>query len=75
MFVAIPCAGHNLNLAVQHVPELRTALGRGKKVVKHFCNSQLDNKEHKVKQKQFNMPFHCHSVMVELNTGHGMSSV
>ena len=62
MFVAIPCAGHTLNLAVQHalaVTELRTALKMGKKIVKHFNCSWLYNEELKVTQKQLDLPSHC----------------
>ena len=61
MFVAIPCAGHTLNLAVRHalaVPELRTALKRGIKIVKHFNCSRLYNEELKVMQKQLDLPSH-----------------
>ena len=62
MLVAIPCAGHSLNLAVQDalaVTELRTALGRARKIVEHFNRSRLDSEELKAKQKQLSLPFHC----------------
>ena len=61
MLVAIPCAGHSLNLAVQDalsVAGLRTGLARGKKVVEHFNHSRLDSEELKVKQKQLELPPH-----------------
>ena len=52
MLVAIPCAGHSLNLAVQDalaVKGAKTALTRAKKVVEHFNHSRLDSEELKVK--------------------------
>jgi len=60
--VAIPCAGHSLNLAAPDaldVKGVKTALARGKKVVEHFKHSWLDNEEFKVKQKQLDLPPHC----------------
>ena len=62
MLVAIPCAGHSLNLAVQDalaVKGVKTALARAKKVVEHFNHSRLDSEELKVKQKQLDLPPHC----------------
>ena len=62
MLVAIPCAGHSLNLAVQDalaVKGVKNALARAKKVVEHFNHSRLDSEELKVKQKQLDLPPHC----------------
>ena len=62
MLVAIPCAGHSLNLAVQDtlvVKGVKTALARAKKVIEHFNHSWLDSEELKVKQKQLDLPPHC----------------
>ena len=62
MLVAIPCAGHSLNLALQDalaVKGVKTALARAKKVAEHFNHSRLDSKELKVKQKQLDLPPHC----------------
>ena len=61
MLVAIPCAGHSLNLTVQDalaVKELHTAWQQPKKV-KHFNHSWLDAEELKIKQEQLGMPSHC----------------
>ena len=42
MLTLIRCAGHTLNLVVQHalsIPRLATTLGRCRKIVKHFHRS------------------------------------
>ena len=62
MLVAIPCAGHSLNLAVQDALAAKggkTALARVKKVFEHFNHSRLDSKQLKVKQKQLDLPPPC----------------
>ena len=61
MSTMIPCAGHTLNLVVQHalaIPGLVVTLGRCRKIVEHFHRSRLDNEELKSKQKQLDLPQH-----------------
>lgn len=61
MLVAIPCAGHTINLAVHDVlagDGLKTALGRAKKIVEQFNHSWFDNEELKAKQQQLDLPSH-----------------
>ena len=58
MWTSIPCAGHTLNLVVQHTlskPGLAATLSRSRKIVEHFLRLQLDNKELKSKQKQLDL--------------------
>ena len=61
MLTLIPCAGHTLNLVVQHalsIPGLATTLGRSRKIVEHFHHSRLNNEELKSKQKQLDLLQH-----------------
>ena len=61
MLIMIPCAGHTLNLSVQHglaVPELSTTLARCRKIVEHLNRSRIHNEELKAKQKQLEIPQH-----------------
>ena len=61
LLLAIPCAGHSLNLAVQDdldVQEVHSALALAKKIVTHFYKSRLDSEALKSKQKQLGPPQH-----------------
>ena len=69
----IPCAGHTLNLVVQHalaIPGLAVILGRCRKIVEHFHHSRHDNEELKSKQKQLDLPQHqlVQEVVTRLNS-------
>jgi len=77
--VAIPCAGHSFNPAVQDtlaVKGMKTALARSKKFVEHFNHSRFDSKQLKLKQKQLDLPPHCfvHDVVTCWNSTLDMAS-